>query len=154
MNNILILLTLALLSTKAVAQTPKIDLKQLAKAYYTAWVATQSPNASKQDLQAYLALLTDDVGHQHLPYDPDDSRVEDNKNRMLEGMTYYLATHTDYSATLDSMTIGDNVIVLQYTTNSKGIHPQTNEIISQSYQTTEVLEIEAGKVSVIRKYSE
>jgi hypothetical protein len=46
------------------------------------------------------------------------------------------------------------VVIIKYDTYSKGKHPQTGEVIEQSYDTVEVLELEAGKVSVIRKYSE
>lgn len=45
-------------------------------------------------------------------------------------------------------------IAISYTTTSKGIHPQTKELIELQYQTLEVLEIEDGKVAVIRKYEE
>jgi hypothetical protein len=65
-------------------------------------------------------------GHQHLPYDSDDTRSPEGKNNMREGMSHYLGAHTEY----------------------------TGELISDSYRTLEVLEIENGKVSVIRKYSE
>jgi len=37
---------------------------------------------------------------------------------------------------------------------STGIHPQTKALIELQYQTLEVLEIEGGKVAVIRKYEE
>jgi hypothetical protein len=45
---------------------------------------------------------------------------------MREGMSHYLGAHTEY----------------------------TGELVTDSYRTLEVLEIEDGKVSVIRKYSE
>jgi uncharacterized membrane protein (UPF0127 family) len=49
---------------------------------------------------------------------------------------------------------GYNLIVIKYSTKSEGVHPQTEEVIKQEYDTVEVLEIENGKVAVIRKYSE
>ena len=47
-----------------------------------------------------------------------------------------------------------DVLVVEYDTSIWAIHPQTEEVITDSYRTLEVLEIENGKVSVIRKYSE
>jgi len=122
--------------------------------YFNAWVATQQPNATEANLDSYLALLTQDVGHQHLPYDPEGSREPDNKEKMREGMNFYLGSHTSYSADLIDVVTGYNVIVIQYYTKSEGVHPETGETIKQEYDTIEVLEIEDGKVSVIRKYSE
>lgn len=49
-------------------------------------VATQAPEATTQDLENYLALLTDDVGHSHLPYVTDDSREPDGKQAMRKGI--------------------------------------------------------------------
>ena len=124
------------------------------QAYFKAWNASQSPGATADDLNTYLSLLTDDVGHQHLPYDPNGSRDVNNKEKMKEGMTFYLGAHVKHKATLTDVVHGHNVVVLKYATESEGVHPQTGESIKQSYDTVEVLEFEEGKVSVIRKYSE
>ncbi len=128
--------------------------EQFAKSYFNAWTATQSPTAKKEDIEHYLSFLTEDVGHQHLPYDSDDSRSSGGKESMREGMGYYLGLHTEYLGKLVSHTSGHGVVVIKYETSSKGIHPQTKQVIVQNYLTLEVLEIEQGKVSVIRKYSE
>ena len=56
--------------------------------------ATQAPNAGAKELEAYLALLTDDIGNQHIPYQPDDSRIPDGKKQMRKGMSFYLGAHT------------------------------------------------------------
>jgi len=130
------------------------DLNDLAQEYYKAWVETQQPNAPEQSLTNYLSLLTNDVGHQHLPYDPESTREPDNKQNMLKGMSYYLGTHTKYKSELISVVTGYNVIIIKYSTSSEGIHPQTKELIKQEYNTVEVLELENEKVAVIRKYSE
>jgi hypothetical protein len=130
----------------------EIDLTEFGKSYFTAWKATQAPNATKQDIEHYLAFLKDDVGHQHLPYDPDDSRLPDGKESMRNGMSFYLGSHTNYSAELYEVVPAYNAVVITYLTHSSGVHPQTKEVIDQSYETMEVLEIEDGKVSVIRKY--
>lgn len=152
-----ILLSTTLIFIFAIIHTSnaeEFNLEEFAKNYFSAWTATQSPQATKQDIEDYLSLLSEDVGHQHLPYDPDDSRNADGKNNMRKGMNHYLGAHTEYTGTLINFTLGYGVVVLQYDTLAKGIHPQTKEIVIQKYRTLEVLEIEKGKVSVIRKYSE
>jgi len=138
-------------SIQAFAQT---DLEELGRQYFTAWSATQSPNATEHDLDKYLSLLSSDVAHQHLPYDSDDSRMPDGKVRIREGMLYYLGAHISYTAQLNQIIPAHNAIAISYTTTSKGIHPQSKELIELEYQTLEVLEIEDGKVAVIRKYEE
>lgn len=129
-------------------------LEDLAQSYYQAWVETQKPDATEESLNKYLAFLANDVGHQHLPYDPESTREPDNKEKMLSGMSFYLGTHTKYSSVLKSVVTGYNLIVIKYSTKSEGVHPQTKEVIKQKYDTVEVLEIEEGKIAVIRKYSE
>ncbi len=135
-------------------QAAEFNAKEFAHSYFGAWTASQSPQATKEDIEHYLSFLTEDVGHQHLPYDPDDNRSTEGKNNMRKGMNHYLGVHTEYAGTLVSITLGYDVVVIQYDTVATGVHPQTKEVIVQKYQTLEVLEIEKDKVSVIRKYSE
>ena len=132
----------------------EFSLENFAQEYFDAWTATQHPTATKEDIEQYLSLLTDDVGHQHLPYDPDDTRSSEGKKNMREGMNYYLGVHTEYEGKLIGHMTGHNVIVIKYKTSLKGIHPQTKQVIVDNHLTLEVLEIEHGKVAVIRKYSE
>lgn len=132
----------------------EFDLTEFGKSYFAAWEATQAPNATQKDIEHYLSFLKEDVGHQHLPYARDDSRIPTGKQDMRNGMRYYLGAHTKYSAKLNEIIPAYNVVVIKYLTQSSGVHPQTKEVINQSYDTLEVLEIEDGKVSVIRKYSE
>jgi hypothetical protein len=152
MNNIRFGLALVFLFSPSFAFSS--DLENLAQGYYHAWVETQKPDAKEESISDYLAFLTNDIGHQHLPYDPESTREPQNKKNMLEGMSYYLGTHTKYISNLKSVVTGYNLIVIKYSTKSEGVHPQTKEVIKQEYDTVEVLEIENGKVAVIRKYSE
>ena len=130
------------------------NLELLGQKYFELWVRTQAPNAAEKDIENYLDILVQDIGHQHLPYDSDDSRELEGKKNMREGMLFYLGGHTEHSATLISITTGYNVIVIKYETISKGVHPETKQEVKSSYETIEVLEVEADKVSMIRKYSE
>jgi len=141
-------------SGTAIAGSSDKNLREFGLKYFSAWKATQEPDASAENVESYLSLLTDDIGHQHLPYDSDDSRSAEGKSNMRKGMTYYLGAHTEYEGKLKHITTGHNVIVIQYITKSKGIHPQTKQKVRSTHETTEVLEVEDGKVSVIRKYSE
>ena len=140
--------------TICTANAEGFNPEKFAQDYFNAWAATQSPIATKENIEHYLSFLTEDVAHQHLPYDPDDTRSLDGKKNMRKGMNYYLGGHTEYLGKLISYTNGHDVVVLKYETSSKGIHPQTKQVIAQNYITVEVLEIENGMVSVIRKYSE
>tara|TARA_R110002051_G_scaffold290773_1_gene354433 strand:- start:63195 stop:63701 length:507 start_codon:yes stop_codon:yes gene_type:complete len=134
--------------------TKESNLAALGQKYFDLWVLTQEPIATKEDINSYLDLLTEDVGHQHLPYDTDDSREHDGKENMRKGMLFYLGGHTEYSASLNSISTGYNVIVIKYKTISKGVHPQTKKEVISSFETIEVLEIEDEKISMISKYSE
>lgn len=127
--------------------------ENFSKDYFNAWIATQKPTATKKDIEHYLSFLAKNVGHQHFPYDSDDTRYDNGKKSMRKGMSHYLGAHTEYVVKLISYTHGHDVVVIKYDTLSKGLHPQTNEVITLNYRTLEVLEIENGKVSIIRKYS-
>ena len=155
MNNVLTMIFVAFFSTSLWADESKIDLKHFAQKYFETMVATQSPNATKKELENYLALLADDVGHSHLPWETDDSRLPDGKEAMRKGMTFYLGSHTEYHAELlDVFIFNHSAIAIRYRNSAKGIPPQNNQAISYTQTMMEVLEIENGKVAVIRKYHE
>lgn len=154
MYRVCLLLSMLSLSLTTYASSDEFDAKQFALSYYNAWITTQSPKAKKSDIQKYLSLLKDDVGHQHLPYDPDAKRTPSGKRNMYEGMLYYLGAHTEYAAELTNVVMGYKVVIIKYSSQLRAKHPQTGQIIEQSYDTIEVLELEDRKVAVIRKYSE
>lgn len=122
------------------------------KAYYKAEVATQQPDATKEDLEHYLSFLTEDVGNQHLPNAPDDSRQPDGKAMMRKGMSYYLGAHTAYKAELINYQFGHNVVAIKHKFSAKGKRADGSEF-SYAKTALDVLELENGKVSVIRRYS-
>ena len=152
MKKIFITCFIFICSIQITADNLSLDL--FAKNYFEAWKTSQRPGATIEDLESYLKLLTEDIGHQHLPYDSDDTRMASGKQNMRKGMSYYLGLHSKYSSKLINYTVGHNVIIIKYETHSEGKHPQSGQIITQKYNTVEVLEIESNKVSVIRKYSE
>jgi hypothetical protein len=120
--------------------------------YLEAWTATQSPNATKDDIEHYLSFLAEDVGHEHIPHDTDDTRYPDGKESMREGMTYYLGKHIEYHAKLIALTYGLNAVVIQFEVSLKAKRGPDQPIVSMTYNSLELLELENGKVSVIRKY--
>ncbi len=148
-----LLLAFVLIATPLV-HAQEFDPDEFAAAYFEAWVATQSPEATEEDVEHYLSFLAEDVGHQHLPYDPDATRHPTGKQEMREGMTYYLGAHTEYQGTLLDHMYGHDVVIIKYESASKGVHPQTGQEMVQQFVTVEVLELEDGKVSVVRKYSD
>jgi hypothetical protein len=152
MKNCILIFAILFASTSTAGE---FDLKKFAHTYFDTWVLTQAANATTKDMENYLALLADDVGHSHLPWYSDDSRLADGKESFRKGMTFYLAAHTEYKAELlDVFTFNSSAVAIRYRSSSKGIHPQTKEYFSDTEVMMEVLEIENGKVAVIRKYHE
>ena len=137
------------------ASASEIDLEKFAQTYFRAMVATQAPNATKIDLENYFFLLTDDIGHSHLPWVTDDSRLPDGKEAMRKGMLFYLGAHTEFSAELlDVFAFNNSAVAIRYRKSAKGIHPQNKQPIAFTQTFMEVLEMENDKVAVIRKYHE
>ena len=95
---LLLTLGLALVTAFSAYAEKPLDLNAFAQQYYKTMTATQAPNAGAKELEAYLALLTDDIGNQHIPYQPDDSRTPDGKEQMRKGMSFYLGAHTLFEA--------------------------------------------------------
>jgi len=139
-----------LVSITAIAND-KFDYDDFVKKYHQAMVNTQKPNASNKDLEHYLSFLTDDVGNQHFPNAPDDSREPNGKKLMREGMSRYLGVHTGYEANIIEYIAGYNSIALKHKFSAKGLRSDGSEF-SYSKVVLDVIELEDGKVSVIRRY--
>lgn len=131
----------------------EFDYDAFVKAYYHAQVMTQQPRATSADLEHYLSFLTDDVGNQHFPNAPDDSRETDGKAMMRKGMSRYLGIHTEYHAEVIDYQYGFNVVAIKHKFSAKGKRADGSDF-SYSKVALDVLELEHGKVSVIRRYSE
>ena len=129
------------------------DYDAFVKAYYDANLKTQQPDATAEDLEHYLSFLTDDVGNQHFPNAPDDSREPDGKALMRKGMSRYLGVHSEYKAELIDYQYGYNAVALKHKFSARGKRSDGSEF-SYSKVALDVLELENGKVSVIRRYSE
>jgi len=155
MNKYFLIVLILMISTTTLAKDSILNLQEFAENYFDKMVASQAPKATEKELEAYLSLLADDIGHSHLPYVTDDSRLPDGKQKMRKGMTFYLGLHTEYRAELlDIFAFNDSAVAIRYKNSAKGIHPQTKKAISYSQTMMEVLEMENGKVAVIRKYHE
>lgn len=137
------------LSSAFTADEP--DLTQLAQRYFETRLASQQPGASAQDLEAYLALLSEDVGYEHKPH----RLLEDSdggKPGMREGMTYYLGKNEAYDAELISIAVGHNAFAIQYSGTHKFRRGGEGPVITKQFNAMDVLEVEDGKVSIIREY--
>jgi hypothetical protein len=155
MKKLIALFVSLLIATSASGNETDLDLEVFAQMYFDRMIATQAPDATSKDLENYLALLTDDVGHSHLPWNTDDSRLPDGKEAMRKGMTFYLGSHTEYSAELlDVFTFNYSAVAIRYKKSAKGIHPESKQPIAYTQTMMEVLEMENGVVAVIRKYHE
>ena len=155
MYKLLFVCAVCVFSGSLYAQESEVDLNNFAQRYFAAMVATQAPEADQQALENYLSFLADDIGHTHLPWFSDDTREPEGKARMREGMTFYLGAHTEYSATLlNVFTFNQSAIAIRYEHHAKGFHPESKEAIEYTEVMMELLEIEDGKVAVIRKYHE
>ncbi len=154
MKQLIIVILIVLWSNSVFAKEANFNGQKFATAYFNAWKATQLPNATEASIDKYLKFFKDDLGHQHIPYDVDDSRSADAKQSMKKGMMFYLGVHSEYNAEIRKVITGDNVVVIKYFTHAKGKHPQTGQEMVMDYDTVEVLELEDGLISVIRKYSE
>lgn len=150
-------IVLSLIVSPLVIASDVDDLNKLALQYFEAKVATQQPDATAEDLETYLALLTDDVGYEHKPYrllEEGREERESGKQRMREGMTYYLGGNEKFTAELDSVAIGHNAIAIQYSGTHEYRRGGEGQILKEQYNLMEVLEIVDGKVSIIREYNE
>lgn len=149
----LIISLLGFLFFSSSALADKFDYDAFVKAYHHAQVMTQQPNATKEDLEHYLSFLTEDVGNQHFPNAPDDARVPDGKSLMRKGMSRHLGVHTEYHAEIISYQYGYNAVSIKHQFSAKGKRSDGSDF-SYSKVALDVLELENGKVSVIRRYSE
>ncbi|WP_299948273.1 nuclear transport factor 2 family protein [uncultured Microbulbifer sp.] len=118
------LLLLASQISFASSNDAKFDYEEFANEYFEVWTTTQSPDATNEDIENYLSLLADNVGHQHFPYDPEDYRDPEGKAKMRKGMLHYLGGHKTYKAKLLDITYGVNAIVIKYGAEATYVNPQ------------------------------
>ena len=148
------LLIIFLITSTYSAHAQKIDLEpvQFAHKYFESWNKTQMPKASEKDLENFLALLTDDVALQHLPYQKNDDRKPDGKEMLRKGMNRWRGANTSYKAKLIKVNHGHNVIVIKYQAVMTLIDEKTKKERTITRNNVEVLELDEGKVAIIRKY--
>jgi len=139
-------------SGMASADSTNLSYVDLANTYAQAWFKTQSSTATKEDLEHYLSLLTDDVAYQHLPYDKTDEREEGGKEVLRRGMAQWLASSVDYKATINSINFSNNLITINYNSSTTIIDSKTKEKRVINRHVIDSLEIDNNKISVIRKY--
>lgn len=153
MKSILCLFVSLFITTLSDANASEVDFdyNTFAKHYFDTWVKTQLPTATKEDLENYLSLLTVDVAWQHIPYQRDDERKPSGKQDLRKGMTQWLAANTEYEAELIEVLFGDDVIILKLSGLAK-FKDSKGELVSRERNYVDVLELDKGKVSIIRRY--
>jgi len=134
------------------ADSTNIDYLDLANTYAQSWFKTQSSTATKEELEHYLSLLTDDVAYQHLPYDKTDERENGGKEVLRKGMTQWLASSVNYKATINSINFSNNLITINYDSITTIIDSKTKAKRVIHRHVIDSLEIDNMKISVIRKY--
>lgn len=149
-----LLVTLCFLSLTCASHAANTNINELelANRYAKAWFKTQMPEATKADLEHYLSFLTDDVAYQHLPYDKTDEREGGGKEILRQGMGRWLASSTHYEANVNSINFSNNIITINYDSLTKITDAKTGAEREIKRHIIDTLEIENGKVSVIRKY--
>ena len=150
----IILFTIIFCATKfsAKAQEPTFNSVDFANAYFKAWNKTQMPKASEKDLENFLALLTEDVALQHLPYQKADDRKPNGKETLRKGMNRWRGANTSYKAKLIDVNYGHNVVIIEYQAVMTFNDEKTGKERSITRNNLEVLELDEGKVAIIRKY--
>jgi hypothetical protein len=134
------------------AQETTFNSVEFANAYFKAWNKTQMPKASEKDLEDFLALLTDDVALQHLPYQKNNERKPTGKETLRKGMSRWRGANTSYKAKLIEINHGHNVVVLKYLAVMTIIDSNTQKTRTITRNNVEVLELDKDKVAIIRKY--
>jgi hypothetical protein len=153
MNYIRIIFSFLIICASVVkADTTNLENINLANNYANAWFKTQMSTSTKADLEHYLSFLTDDIAYQHLPYDKTDERESGGKEILRKGMAQWLASNIEYKANINSINFSNNLIIINYDSATTIIDSKTKEQKVMRRHVIDTLEIENGKVSVIRKY--
>jgi hypothetical protein len=134
------------------ADSTNMDYLSLANSYTQAWFKTQMSTATEADLEHYLSFLTEDVAYQHLPYDKTDEREEGGKEILRKGMAQWLKSNVDYQANINSVNFSQNLITINYDSSTTIIDSKTKEKKIIRRHVVDSLELDNGKISVIRKY--
>tara|TARA_R110002073_G_scaffold145532_2_gene297657 strand:+ start:24592 stop:25062 length:471 start_codon:yes stop_codon:yes gene_type:complete len=151
-KSILFISFLIISITTSSAQKETLDLVRFAHTYFNAWNKTQAPEASETDLENYLAILTNDVALQHLPYNKTDERKPNGKEVLRKGMSRWRGVNTSYKAKLIEVNHGQNVVIIKYQAIMTFLDEKTKKERSITRNNIEVLELDKGKVAIIRKY--
>ncbi|WP_185235002.1 nuclear transport factor 2 family protein [Teredinibacter franksiae] len=153
MKNLIASAFFVLVSVSAFGKEPQLE--KFAEEYFATFIATQQDDATKADLETYLDFMTDDVGHTHSPFFSDEKRYKDGKDRLRQAMLPYLKKNTGFKAELIEIRIfNETAIALRYSHSAVYVDVEKGTKSPWSYVMMEILEIENGKVGMIRKYHE
>lgn len=135
----------------AATNTAKDVHDVLANAYFDAWIKSQGPSASEQDIDHYTSFLTDDAVWQHLPYAISDKREKGGRKKIKKGMMRWLGSHQLYKAKLLRLQASETFIMIEFT--SSGVLKNSDgELQLSAKHYIDILELAGGKVATVRRY--
>ena len=109
-------------------------------------VASQ-PQKSLEDVEAYLAFMTEDISDVHVAY----SVTREGKDTIRRGLVESTRVKFHSSFQIESMSLGSDVAVVEYTEASQYV--KDDELVDFSGRTIIVLEFnDEGLISQMRRY--
>lgn len=109
--------------------------------------AASQPQKTLQDVEEYLAFMTDDISDVHVAY----GVTREGKNTIRRGLVESTRVKFHSSFQVESMSLGSAVAVVKYTEVSQYV--KDDELIDFTGRTILVLEFNAeGLISHMRRY--
>jgi ketosteroid isomerase-like protein len=142
--SIVFLLSLFLPFATSAQVQPSVDL---VNAFISASEKTRQPDMKKEDLEGYLAFMSDDVVDYHAAY----GRTFSGKEHFRKGIVKKSAAMISMVETIESIVLGSNTAVVVVNEDSK--YHKNGAIKHFKGRTILVLEFnEQGLISQMRRY--
>lgn len=143
----LIVLTLILLLSSAVTAKSfsEQQLTELAHKFVHAKNARQQPNTNLQDIENYLALLSDKFIDEHIKY----KVIETDKNKLRKSMIAKMDDEVIASSIeIKQLMIGANVVFIKMIESGKVKPSHLDKVIE--YQSTNIVSLEFNDDGLIK----
>ncbi|MEM1175741.1 MAG: nuclear transport factor 2 family protein [Pseudomonadota bacterium] len=152
MRSILLVIGMVLCASAAHAQDAfSADrLEQMAMAFIDAKNARQQPDSKTDDVDAFLALLSDDFVDEHIRF----GVTVTDKNELRRGMLRKLEDEVFFSAIeVQQLMIGRNVVFVKYTETARVKPTHLDNVIEYSSISIVSLEFDDnGLITHIRRH--
>lgn len=131
----------------------EVDLDNFARQYFSAFVDFQLPEANSDVLDKYLDYLAVDVGHTHMPFRKDDTKYADGRDRYRKDLLSMMGKNKKLKAKLLEVRVfNTTAVALRFELSATYVDTDKDIVSPWSFVLTDILEIEDGKVSMIRRY--